>query len=218
MPAKRIELVRAGILHTLLMANQPNAAITESNGHARSSGGGMGPSISNLTLSSRKKGLSQAALETDLLARAREDGYEFAYVIESLRDGRVLGPAPRDGASMYASGRKVSLPLPGRVFKIDSKGQRTLVRGAMLAPMSMRVLRRIRAVGDKPKTQILALSPGLFGGFTDIGLHGLLSQTVDTQITTPALLIDGLELIAERGEHERLPILDHPLRRPRSGS
>lgn len=214
-PAQRIELVRKGVLHTLLMANQPNGKINESNGHARASGNGVGPSISNLTLSSRKKGLSQAALEKDLLARAREDGYDFAYVIETLRDGRVLGPAPRDGASMYTSGRKVSLPLPGRVFKIDSKGQRTQVRGAMLAPMSMRVLRRIRAVGDKPQTQVLALAPGLFGGFTDIGLHGMLSQTVDTQITTPALLIDGLELVVERGEHERLPILDHPLRRPK---
>jgi TldD protein len=214
-PAQRIELVRQGILHTLLMANQPNAKIAQSNGHARASGSGVGPSISNLTLSSRKKGLSQAALEKDLLARAREDGYDFAYVIESLRDGRVLGAAPRDGASMYTSGRKVSLPLPGRVFKIDAKGQRTQVRGAMLAPMSMRVLRRIRAVGDKPQTQVMALAPGLFGGFTDIGLHGMLSQTVDTQITTPALLIDGLELVVERGEHERLPILDHPLRRPK---
>lgn len=215
-PAQRIELVRAGILHTLLMANQPNDKITQSNGHARSAGGGVGPSISNLTLSSRKKGLSQAALEKDLLARAREDGYEFAYVIESLRDGRVLGPAPRDGASMYTSGRRVQLPLPGRVFKIDSKGQRTQVRGAMLAPMSMRALRRIRAVGDKPQTQAMGLSPGLFGGFTDIGLHGLLSQTVNTQITTPALVMDGLELVVERGEHERLPILDHPLRRPKA--
>jgi TldD protein len=212
-PAQRIELVRQGVLHTLLMANRPNSKIDRSNGHARAAGGGVGPSISNLTLGSRKKGLGKAAMEKELLARAREDGYDFAYVIETLRDGRVLGPVPRDGASMYTSGRKVTLPLPGRVFKIDAKGQRTQVRGAMLAPMSMRVLRRIRAVGDKPATQVLGLSPGLFGGFTDIGLHGLISQTVLTQITTPALLIDGLELVVERGEHERLPILDHPLRR-----
>lgn len=212
-PAQRIELVRAGVLHTLLMANRPNAKITVSNGHARAAGGSVGPSISNLTLSSRKKGLDQAALEKELLRRAREDGYEFAYVVESLRDGRVLGGAPRDGASMYTSGRKVSLPLPGRLFRIDAKGQRTLVRGALLAPMSMRVLRRIRAVGNKPATQVLGLVPGLFGGFSEIGIHSLLDQTVDCQITTPALLIDGLELIVERGEHERLPILDHPLRR-----
>ena len=33
------------------------------------------------------------------------------------------------------------------------------------------------------------------------------------QVTTPELLIDGLELLVERGEHERLPTLPHPLRR-----
>ena len=41
----------------------------------------------------------------------------------------------------------------------------------------------------------------------------MLSQTVDTQVTTPDLLIDGLELLVERGEHERMPTLVHPLRR-----
>jgi hypothetical protein len=217
-PAQRIELVRAGVLHTLLMANRPNDHIAQSNGHARAAGGSIGPCISNLALTSRKKGLAQAALEQELLRRAREDGYEFAYVIETLRDGRVLGGVPRDGASMYTSGRKVSLPLPGRLFRLDAKGKRTLVRGALLAPMSMRVLRRIRAVGNAAATQVLGLVPGLFGGFSDIGIHSLLDATVDCQITTPALLIDGLELIVERGEHERLPILDHPLRRGKGGA
>ncbi len=213
-PAERVELVRAGVLHTLLMANRPNDHIDRSNGHARVSPlGNIGPSISNLTLTSRKKGMSQAALEKELLRRAREDGYEFAFVIESLRDGTVLGPAPRDSASMYTSGRKVSLPLPSRVFKLDSKGKRTLVRGALIAPVSMRVLRRIRVVGDKPETLPIRVSPGMGGYAGGIGIQGLLGYTVDAQITTPAMLLDGLELVVERGEHERLPILDHPLRR-----
>ncbi|NJK32180.1 MAG: hypothetical protein HC927_07110, partial [Deltaproteobacteria bacterium] len=212
--AERIELVRAGVLHTLLMANRPNDHIDRSNGHARVAlSGNLGPSISNLTLSSRKKGMNQAALEKELLKRAREDGYDFAYVIESMRDGTVLGPAPRDSASMYTSGRKVTLPLPGRLFKLDAKGQKTLVRGALIAPMSMRVLRRIRVVGDSPQTLPIRVSPGMGGFASGIGLHGLMQYTVDAQITTPALLLDGLELVVERGENERLPILEHPLRR-----
>jgi hypothetical protein len=166
---------------------------------------------------SRKKGLGRDKLERELLDRAREDGYEFAFIIESLRDGSVLGPVPRDSASVFTSGRKVSLPLPSRVFRIERKGNemvRTLVRGAMIAPMSLRVFRRIRQVGDKPETLLLRLSPGMAGGFgVDLGLDGLLAQTVDTQITTPALLVEGIELVVERGEHERLPILEHPLRR-----
>ena len=216
--AQRIELVRAGKLHTLLMTRRPNDHIDQSNGHARATAGGaLGASISNLTLSSKKRGLSQDKLERELLARAREDGYDFAYVIDSLRDGSVLGPVPRDSAMVYTTGRKISLPLPGRAFKLEVRGgktTRTLVRGALLAPMSLRVFRRIREVGDKAESLAMRIAPGIAGGFgADLGLSGLLGQSVDVQITTPAMIVDGLELVGERGENERLPILDHPLRR-----
>lgn len=216
--AERLELVRGGKLHTLLMSRRPNDKIDQSNGHARATAGGaVGTSISNLTLSSKRRGLSQARLERELLERARDDGYDFAYVIESLRDGSVLGPVPRDSAMVYTTGRKISLPLPGRAFKLSVSGGKTrreLVRGALLAPMSMRVFRRIREVGDAAETLELRIAPGMAGGFgADLGLGGLLGQSVDVQITTPALIVDGLELVAERGENERLPILDHPLRR-----
>jgi TldD protein len=216
--AVRLELVRAGVLHTLLMTRRPNEHIDQSNGHARATPGGfLGATISNLSLVSRKRGLAREKLERELLDRAREDGYEFAFVIDSLRDGSVLGPVPRDSAAVFASGRKVSLPLPSRVFRLERKGNeivRTLVRGALIAPMSMRVFRRIRLVGDRAETLLMRLAPGMAGGFgVDLGLSGLLGQTVDAQITTPALLVDGIELVVERGENERLPILDHPLRR-----
>lgn len=216
--AQRIELVRAGVLHTLLMTRRPNEHIDQSNGHARATPGGfVGATISNLSLVGKKRGLAADKLERELLDRAREDGYDFAFVIDSLRDGSVLGPVPRDSASVYTSGRKIPLPLPGRVFRVERKGNaitRTLVRGALLAPMSMRVFRRIRVLGDKPETLPLRLAPGMAGGFgVDLGLSGLLGQTVDAQITTPAWIVDGLELVVERGENERLPILDHPLRR-----
>ena len=36
----------------------------------------------------------------------------------------------------------------------------------------------------------------------------------NAQVTSPDLLLDGLEILVERGEHERLPTLVHPLRDP----
>ncbi len=216
--AERIELVRDGVLHTLLMTRRPNDKISGSNGRARATAGGfLGATISNLTLSSKARGLARDKLERELLRRAKDDGYDFAFVIETLRDGSVLGPVPRDSAAVYTSGRKVTLPLPSRCFKLELDGRnlkRTLVRGALIAPISMRVLRRIRAIGDSPQTLELRLAPGISGGFAaDLGLSGLLGQTVDAQVTSPALLLDGIELVVERGENERLPILEHPLRR-----
>lgn len=212
---KPITLVKAGLLQDLLMTRTPNKFRRESNGRARVSPAlAYGPSISNLSLKSKKRGLAQRALEKELLRRAREDGYDFAYVVETLRDGNVLGPPRREGATSFATGRKVALPLPDRVYRIDASGKRTLVRGALLAPVSMRVLRRIRAVGTGNTTVPLRMPPGAAGGFTaDTGMDGVLSNTIDVSVSSPELLIDGLELVVERSENERLPILTHPLRR-----
>lgn len=214
MPAQALKLVKGGVLADLLMTRTPNDDILESNGHARGTPAlGVGPGISNLSLRSRRRGLDERALERELLARAREDGYEFAYVVETLRDGNVLGAVPRETATIYAGGRKVSLSIPSRVFKLEPNGKRTLVRGALLSPASMRVLRRIRAVGRSIEAVPMRIVPGMTGGFTaDVGVDAVLAQTVDVEVSTPALLIDGFELLVERGEHERLPTLVHPLR------
>jgi hypothetical protein len=212
---ERLVLVKNGQLETLLMTRTPTEKLSGSNGRARISPSlEVGPAISNLELVSSRRGLSRAALERELLRRAREDGYEFAYVVERLRDGSVLGPVPRESAAAYAGTGKINLPLPVRVYRIEAGGKRTLVRGAVLAPASMRVLRRIRVVGQKSAAVPLRIPVGNLGGYTaDVGIESVLSQTVDVQITTPDLLLEGLELLVERGEHERLPTLDHPLRR-----
>jgi hypothetical protein len=211
----RLMLVREGRLEALLMTRVPNAHVSGSNGRARMSPAlETAATISNLSLVSRRRGGNRAALERDLLNRAQEDGYDFAYAIESLRDGTVLGPVPRESAAAYAGTGNVNLPLPARVVRIEPSGKRTLVRGAVLAPASMRVLRRIRAVGQEAHTVPMRIPVGAYGGFgAEVGMDGVLTQTVDVQVTTPDLLVDGLELLVERGEHERLSTLQHPLRR-----
>lgn len=210
-----LTLVKGGVLQELLMTRTPNVHRKDSNGRARMSPAlAWGATISNLTLRTRTRGSTQRALEKELLRRAREDGYEYAYIVESLRDGTILGPVDREGATSYSTGRKVSLPLPARVYRLDASGKKTLVRGALLAPASMRVLRRIRAVGQTAQPLPLRIAPGTTGGFSaETGMDGILSNTVDVSVTAPDLLIDGLELLVERSENKRLPLLDHPLRR-----
>ncbi|MCB9704695.1 MAG: hypothetical protein H6711_22650 [Myxococcales bacterium] len=211
-----VTLVRRGRLEELLMTREPNKHRSESNGHARVSPVLMtGTAISNLRLESRARGRSRALLERELLRRAREDGYEYAYTVEELRDGGILGPVPREGATTYGASRKVNLPVPALVYRIEPGGKRTLVRGAVLAPASMRILRRIRAVGDRRNVEPMRFPVGPAGGFvSETGMDGILSFTVDAQVTSPDLLLDGLEILVERGEHERLPTLVHPLRDP----
>lgn len=213
--AKPLTLVKAGVLQDLLMTRTPNTHRKDSNGRARVSPGlAWGATITNLELKAKKRGSPRKALEKELLRRAREDGYEYAYIVESLRDGNILGPVDREGATSYSTGRKVPLPLPAKIYRVDAGGKKTLVRGALFAPASMRVLRRIRAVGQTATPLPLRVAPGITGGFgAETGMDGILSNTVDVSVTTPELLIDGLELLVERSENERLPLLEHPLRR-----
>ena len=212
--AQPLTLVKGGVLRELLMTRTPNEARAASNGRARVSPSlRIGPTISNLTVKSKKRGMSRAQLERELLRRAREDGYDFAYVVEALRDNNILGPVDREGASAYGGGRKVGLPLPARIVRIDASGKRTLVRGAMFSPASMRVLRRVRAVGGAASPLAMRIPPGYLGGFAaETGMEGILSETVDVQVSAPDMLVDGLELLVERSENERLPVLVHPLR------
>ena len=211
-----VSLVKSGVLEGLLMTREPNKHIGESNGHARQSPIlTVGPAISNLRLSAKRRGRSRAQLDRELLKRAREDGYEFAYAVELLRDSNILGPVPREGAATYGGSRKVNLPVPTRIFRVEPGGKRTLVRGAVLAPASMRVLRRIREVGKRRNTEAMRIPVGSNGGFAgETGMDGILSHTVDVEVSAPDLLIEGFEILIERGEHERLPTLVHPLRDP----
>lgn len=211
-----VSLVKNGVLEGLLMTREPNKHLGESNGHARQSPIlTVGPAISNLRLSAKRRGRSRAQLERELLKRAREDGYDFAYAVELLRDSNILGPVPREGAATYGGSRKVNLPVPARIFRIEPSGKRTLVRGAVLAPASMRVLRRIREVGKRRNSEPMRIPVGPNGGFAgETGMDGILSHTVDVEVSAPDLLIEGFEILIERGEHERLPTLIHPLRDP----
>lgn len=210
-----LTVVRAGKLENLLMTRIPNDQHSGSNGRARMSPGlEIGPALSNLQLRSNKRGVNDKAMLRELMRRAQEDGYEIAYRLEILRDGTLLGPVMRDSAEAYAGTGKISLPLPARLYRVDASGKETLVRGAILSPASMRVLRRIRMVGADSEVTRMRIPVGTYGGFgAEVGIDGILSQTVDVQIETPALLIQGLELLVERGEYEELPTLVHPLRR-----
>ncbi len=214
--ADSVSLVKNGVLEGLLMTREPNKHLGESNGHARQSPIlTVGPAISNLSLMAKRRGRSRAQLDRELLKRAREDGYEFAYAIELLRDSNILGPVPREGAATYGGSRKVNLPVPTRIFRIEPGGKRTMVRGAVLAPVSMRVLRRIREVGKRRHSEPMRIPVGSNGGFAgETGMDGILSHTVDVEVSAPDLLIEGFEILIERGEHERLPTLLHPLRDP----
>ena len=213
--AREVHLVRGGVLRDFWMTRHPNAVTRTSNGRARGTLSLMeGTSASNLFVRSTRAGSGRAELEADALARAREDGYDHIYVLESLRDESVLGTNEIDEAAGYGTGRRVDLPAPATLVRVGADGSRELVRGGLLTSASLRVLRRIRAVGDEAETVRFRIPPGVSGGLgAAFGVAGLLTDTVNVQVTTPAWLVEGLELVPVRGDAPHAPRLLHPLRR-----
>ena len=70
----------------------------------------------------------------------------------------------------------------------------------------------MRAVGVAPDFSRFGVPPGVGCGLgAALGVEGILTETVNLQVTTPAWLVEGLELVPVRGEAPRAPRLRHPL-------
>jgi hypothetical protein len=88
-PSSDLKLVDKGILKTLYMTRTPTKEIREPNGHARSTAGGL-PGLTQSVPAAGiveykdEKAMTKAAMRKDLLARAKEDGYDFGIVVRSL--------------------------------------------------------------------------------------------------------------------------------------
>jgi TldD protein len=134
----------------------------------------------------KTRGSTRAQLERDLLRRAREDGYDFAYVVEGLRDNNILGPVDREGATGYGGGRKVSLPLPARIFRIDGVGQAHAGARGDVQPGVDAGAAEDPGGGQRAVAVPMRIPPGYTGGFgAETGMDGILSHTVDVQVSSP---------------------------------
>lgn len=209
-----LELVRDGILESLFMTRVANRYQKGSRGRARNNPAMQrigGPTHLRLR-ASKKLQASQQELHKELLRRASEDGYDYAYIIDSFRPAHLAGAPPRDSAQQIQDSRNTTMPLPFEIWRIDRSGKRVAVRSLMVAPMSLRVLRRIRRVGRDDQTWAYRIPLGVSGGWAAaLDPQDLLDLAHDVATSTPSLLVDGLELWVERGDQERKPVLDYPL-------
>lgn len=210
-----LELVRDGTLQSLLMTRVANRYQKGSQARARNNAAMQrvgGPTHLSLRASRRLRA-SQQELEAELLRRASEDGYDYAYIIESFRPAHLAGAPPRASAQQMQDSRNTTMPLPFEIWRIDRSGKRSAVRSLMLAPMSLRVLRRIRRAGRDPESWAYRIPLGISGGWAAaLDPHDLLDLGYEVTVTSPSLLVDGLELWVERGAQERKPVLAYPLR------
>lgn len=128
-PPKELLLVDKGILKTLLSDRVPTLKVPHSNGHAMFSGGAGSYTNTGVVRMVDTRQKSKEALRKELLDRAKEEGYEYAYIV---RDAAGSGSYPTE---LY----QVSL----------ADGSEKRVRSAVINKIDSQIFKNILSVSDK---------------------------------------------------------------------
>ncbi|MCL2097791.1 MAG: metallopeptidase TldD-related protein [Bacteroidales bacterium] len=168
-PAAKTVLIEDGVLKRLLTDRTPTMQNANSSGHrvfALSNGamtGALGSGIIELT-SVETKGY--AALKEALIAAAKEEDYEYAYIVRKMANPMAGVP----GLSTFVPSSNTGIFTVSRpiyIYRISVKdGKEELVRSAKIADLSLKSFKRIVGVADTQEvynTLQKGKQDGLFG-------------------------------------------------------
>jgi predicted Zn-dependent protease len=128
-PPAKLTLVENGILKTLLNDRVPTFKVPHSNGHAVFTlgvGSTTNPGVVRLTDTRTKP---KEELRRELLRLAKEEGYEYAYIVRNVINGG-------------------SIPL--ELYRVNlSDGTEERIRSAKINNMDAQIFKKISAVSDK---------------------------------------------------------------------
>ncbi len=192
-PAKRTQLVKDGKLVSFLIGDTPTKKIQEPTGSARGSvGGGISAKPGNLIFESTgTKSLDD--LKKSLVAMAKDVDLDYGLVITRLRD--LNSQTPSFGG-MGGRGSRDELTVPFEAYKLYADGHMEPVRGMEFNDVSVRVLRDIIEVGNKPYVYNY-----LIGN----------DYEMPATIVAPPILVEEMELKHSEQKVKKPPVLPSPL-------
>lgn len=178
-------IVEKGILKNLYLTRTPTKEVREPNGHARTAGGSSvpGPGVIEIT---DTKAVPAAEMKKDLLKRAKENGYDFAFIVRSLDKGTLLFSDGMGNFSELMEGQKSI--QPSLVYKVSAKdGSEELIRGIEISFPTPRDLREV--ITSKERNAVDLNLPG--GG--SAGLFGFGGKVAATIIGPERIMFPELE-------------------------
>ncbi len=196
-PAQETELVRRGILKTLLSTRSPIEGVEQSNGHSR----GGGPAPSNLFLVPTD-GLSDEELTEELMALVEERELEYGLIVSRVSESSTNAFATRTAT------RRRGSPLVRAVVaaKVYPDGRRELVRSAALSGVSAETFRDIVAASEVQNSFTFRFRARPVGfGFSFASRIGSPASLV-----VPALLFEDISASRPPDSLPRLPVVPPP--------
>ena len=213
-PASKTVLIEDGVLRALLTDRTPTTRNGNSNGHhsfAISDGaltGTLGSGILELTSTET---MSYAALKEALIAAAKEEDYEYAYVVRKMANPMAAVP----GLSAFVSSLNTGIfgiSRPVYIYKITVKdGTEELVRSAKIADLNLKSFKRIIGVADTQQVYN-TLQSGKTGGYATYRSRFSLVGAPASFIVPQAIVFQELEVEKEKDiVLKKEPIVPHPL-------
>jgi predicted Zn-dependent protease len=186
--ARRVDLVKDGVLETFLMSRLPIASFSNSNGHGRAESGHMPTGRQGNLIVTSSKSVSDAELREMLKAEAKKQGKAYGLYFEDISSGFAV--------TTRRSPQAFSV-VPLVVYRVYVDGRPDeLVRGVSIVGTPQTALKDIVATGDKPD---------VFNG-----ICGAESGSIPVSAVAPAMLLSKIETQRQAQGTARPPIVPPP--------
>ena len=188
-PARRVDLIRDGVLETFLMSRLPIASFSTSNGHGRAETGRMPTGRQgNLIVTSSKRSVTDEELRAMLIAEAKKQNKPYGLYFEDISSGFAVTTRRSPQAFQV---------IPLVVYRIYVDGRPDeLVRGVSIVGTPQAALNRILATNDHQD---------IFNG-----ICGAESGSIPVSAVAPAMLVSEIETQRQSQGTARPPILPPP--------
>jgi TldD protein len=186
--ARRVDLIRDGVLKTFLMSRLPIASFSNSNGHGRAESGRMPTGRQGNLIVTSSKTVSDAELRAMLIAEAKKQGKPYGLYFEDISSGFAVTTRSSPQAFQV---------IPLVVYRVYVDGRPDeLVRGVSIVGTPQAALNSILATDDHPD---------VFNG-----ICGAESGSIPVSAVAPAMLVSQIETQKQKQGTARPPILPPP--------
>ena len=187
-PARRVDLIKYGVLDTFLMSRLPIAGFSNSNGHGRAETGRMPTGRQGNLIVSSTKTVSDKELRQMLIDEAKKQGKPYGLYFEDISSGFAVTTRRSPQAFQV---------IPLVVYRVYVDGRPDeLVRGVSIVGTPQAALNRIVATDDKQD---------VFNG-----ICGAESGSIPVSAVAPAMLVSEIETQRQAQGTARPPILPPP--------
>jgi predicted Zn-dependent protease len=186
--ARRVDLIKDGVLQTFLMSRLPIAGFAHSNGHGRAEVAHMPTGRQGNLIVTSSKTVSDAELRQMLIAEAKKQGKAYGLYFEDISSGFAVTTRRSPQAFQV---------IPLVVYRVYVDGRPDeLVRGVSIVGTPQAALARIVATDNKQE---------VFNG-----ICGAESGSIPVSAVAPAMLVSEIETQKQAQGTARPPILPPP--------